>query len=301
MQTHHSPTPLPDAAAEVLAYGTETVRCPICQTALVAGEECPRRCRIDHRGRRQSPRRGLAGAGRRARSRPPASRRLPSPASSAGSSSREAARSAPAPCASSARRVPASLSAAANAGWAARANQRGVGDPATEGRRRPLPCLRAGAVRPGASRAALARRLRRARLGGGALPALPPALRRAPALPPALPRAPPPGGARPRRPPPAAGGGGGGEADGRANRARRRSAGMRAPGQLVWWLGQPSLGGAALPSGRGLPRHLSRRRRGDGVLRRPGRAVRGACPRPSPARPRRAAAPRPPGGTIARS
>jgi hypothetical protein len=73
---------------------------------------------------------------------------------------------------------------------------------------------------------------------------------------------------------------------------------MRAPGQLVWWLGQPSLGGAALPSGRGLPRHLSRRRRGDGVLRRPGRAVRGACPRPSPARPRRAAAPRPP---VARS
>ena len=59
MQTHLRSTTVTDDA-EVLTYGTEIVRCPICQTAVVAGEECPRRCRIDHRGRRQSPRRGLA-------------------------------------------------------------------------------------------------------------------------------------------------------------------------------------------------------------------------------------------------
>ena len=59
MQTHLTSTTVTDDA-EVLAFGTEIVRCPICQTALVAGERCPHGCRIDHRGRRQSPRRGLA-------------------------------------------------------------------------------------------------------------------------------------------------------------------------------------------------------------------------------------------------
>jgi hypothetical protein len=72
MQTHLTSTTVTDHA-EVLTYGTEIVRCPICQTALVAGEPCPHGCRVDHRGRRQSPRRGaghLAAVGRWAEGSP---------------------------------------------------------------------------------------------------------------------------------------------------------------------------------------------------------------------------------------
>jgi hypothetical protein len=58
MQTHSTTTTVTDQA-EVLTYGTELVRCPICQTALVPEEACPHRCRVDHRGRRRSPRPGF--------------------------------------------------------------------------------------------------------------------------------------------------------------------------------------------------------------------------------------------------
>jgi hypothetical protein len=58
MQTHLTPTTVTDDA-EVLTHGVDLVRCPICQTALVAQESCPHGCRIDHRGRRRSPRRGF--------------------------------------------------------------------------------------------------------------------------------------------------------------------------------------------------------------------------------------------------
>ena len=59
MQTQ-LPTSTVANEGEVLTHGVELVRCPICQTALVADEQCPRGCRVDHRGRRQSSRRGLA-------------------------------------------------------------------------------------------------------------------------------------------------------------------------------------------------------------------------------------------------
>jgi hypothetical protein len=61
MQTHHATTKVNQAPGEIepVYYGVELVRCPICQTALVVGEECPHGCRVDHRGRRQSPRRGF--------------------------------------------------------------------------------------------------------------------------------------------------------------------------------------------------------------------------------------------------
>ncbi len=58
MQTHVATTKVTDEA-EVLSYGVDLVRCPICQAALVAGEPCPHGCRVDHRGRRRSPRRGF--------------------------------------------------------------------------------------------------------------------------------------------------------------------------------------------------------------------------------------------------
>ena len=62
MQTQLTTTTVTDDA-EVLTHGVELVRCPICQTALVADEPCPHGCRIDHRGRRQSPRRAVAHIG----------------------------------------------------------------------------------------------------------------------------------------------------------------------------------------------------------------------------------------------
>jgi len=61
MQTHNATVTVPEAATglEPVWCGVEIVRCPICQTALVAGESCPHGCRVDHRGRRQAPRLGL--------------------------------------------------------------------------------------------------------------------------------------------------------------------------------------------------------------------------------------------------
>jgi hypothetical protein len=61
MQTHNASTKVNHAAGglEPVYYGVEVVRCPICQTTLVVGEQCPHGCRVDHRGRRQAPRRGL--------------------------------------------------------------------------------------------------------------------------------------------------------------------------------------------------------------------------------------------------
>jgi hypothetical protein len=58
MQTHAATAKVTDEG-EVLSYGVDLVRCPICQTALVAQESCPHGCRIDHRRRRRSPRRGF--------------------------------------------------------------------------------------------------------------------------------------------------------------------------------------------------------------------------------------------------
>jgi hypothetical protein len=65
MQTHRATTTVNEAAGEVepVWCGVEIVRCPSCQTALVAGEQCPRGCRVDHRGRRLSPRRGVGRLG----------------------------------------------------------------------------------------------------------------------------------------------------------------------------------------------------------------------------------------------